>query len=152
METYSEALTDKLNSLLTTLYDGEKGYAEAAEQVENTTLQTRFKELSQQRYDFGHELKAEMKKYGVKPNKGTSVVADIHRVWMNIRTAITNNEEEVLLQECVRGESNAVDTYEDILADVKLPETSRSVLTNQLQKIRQAYAAMKVLREAYAVA
>lgn len=152
METISEALSNKLNSLLTTLYDGEKGYQEAADNVNNETLKSRFTTLSKQRYDFGHEIKEIMTRFGVKPDKGTSTIADIHRFWMSLRTAISNQDEEVILNECVRGESSAVETYEDILSDLNLHGEIKQILENQLVKIRQAKKEMNELKEAFAIA
>jgi uncharacterized protein (TIGR02284 family) len=151
MNTANEALKTKFNSLLTTLYDGEKGYQEAAEKIENETLKERFEKLCQQRYGFGHELKGLMAQFGILPKKGTSMIADVHRVWMNVRVAISMKEEEVILRECIRGEAAAVDIYEDILEDISLRAEARKILEDQLTEIRQAHLEMSALKEAFAM-
>ncbi|WP_394805711.1 DUF2383 domain-containing protein [Nonlabens ulvanivorans] len=56
----------------------------AKEKVESKRLKGFFENQAQERYDFGHELKNEIRNYGATPDKGTSVKGDAHRAWMNI--------------------------------------------------------------------
>ncbi len=62
-----------LNELIEKNYDAEKGYKEAVTDVENHELKDYFTKSVQQRYEFGHELKAEIEKLGGTPEKGTSI-------------------------------------------------------------------------------
>ncbi len=70
---YSEDVAKKLNSLLEKNYDSEKGYQMAAENVKNPQLKEFFNQRAKERYDFGHELKSEIKSFGQEPDKGTSL-------------------------------------------------------------------------------
>ncbi|OAV45865.1 PA2169 family four-helix-bundle protein [Lewinella sp. 4G2] len=134
-----------LNKLITTLYDGENGYKEAAEEVSNTALKTRFLNLSQQRYDFGHDIKPFIKSLGGEVDKGGSVAASLHRVWMDLKTAVSSQDEESILNEIIRGEESAVDTYREVLADADFPVTARTTVSTQLSKIESVLADMRKL-------
>ena len=138
---------DALNKLITTLYDGENGYKEAAEDVENTALKTRFQSLAQQRYDFGHEIKPFIQQLGGEVKKGGSVAANVHRVWIDLKSAVTGQDEEAILNEVIRGEESAVETYQEVLKDNDLPVAARTTITNQLNKIQAVLNDMRRLEK-----
>ncbi len=106
---FTEKMTNKLNELLEKNYDAEKGYKKAAEKVENTKLKQFFNEQAQKCYDFGHQLKTEIKNYGETPEKGGSATGTLHRTWMDIETAFSSNNEETILGEVQKGEKAAID-------------------------------------------
>ncbi len=141
-----------LNNLITTLYDGENGYKEAAENVESVTLATRFRQLAQQRYDFGHEIKPFIRQFGGEVNKGGSAAASIHRVWMDLKTAVTNNDEAAILNECIRGEEVAVKSYADALEGTTLAGNVRETVSRQMTKINNTLIDLRKMAESYATA
>ena len=138
-----------LNTIITTLYDGENGFKEAAEEVDNASLATRFRTLSQQRYDFGHEIKPFIKQLGGEVDKGQSFGATLHQAWIDLKSAIASNDEAAVLNECVRGEESAVKTYQEVILDETLPVGARDVLRRQLDSITSSLAEMRRLSEAY---
>lgn len=138
-----------LNTIITTLYDGENGFKEAAEEVDNPSLATRLRTLSKQRYDFGHEIKPFIKELGGDVDKGGSFSASLHRTWMNIKEALSSNDEAAILAECVRGEESAVNTYQDVIVDEKLAPAVTTVLRRQLDSITSSLAEMRRLSETY---
>ncbi|WP_378179014.1 PA2169 family four-helix-bundle protein [Aquimarina sp. SS2-1] len=125
---YTEKITKRLNDLLEKNYDAEKGYQTAANNVNNSALKNYFESRAKERYDFGHELKNEIKLYGETPEKGTSFTADAHRVWMNFRAALSNNDEEAILKETIRGEKSFIKEYNDILEMSSLPESTKRLI------------------------
>ena len=70
---YTEQVSNKLNELLKKNYDAEAGYKQAAENVKNSQLKSYFENRAKDRYDFGHQLKNEIKSFGQEPDKGTSI-------------------------------------------------------------------------------
>ncbi|MBT8186680.1 MAG: PA2169 family four-helix-bundle protein [Croceitalea sp.] len=136
---YTVEMSNKLNELLTKTYDAEKGFKEAAENVDNTVIKEFFEERAKQRYNFGHELKEEIKAFGQSPDKGGSTKGDLHRAWINLKTFFSTNNEEALLQEVERGEKAAIETYNDILhdKDFVLPPSTESLLMRQRNAIRE---------------
>lgn len=140
---FSEKMSKKLNELLTKNYDAEAGYKMAEEKVENNDLKEFFNMRAKERYDFGHQIKKEMKTYGEAPDKGTSLKADAHRGWMNLKTALSSNNEESILEEIIRGEKAAVEEYDEILKEPNFPPTTESVLTVQRNAIKKALKDVK---------
>lgn len=140
---YTEKMSKKLNELLEKNYDAEKGYKKASEIVENVKLKQFFETQAQNRYDFGHELKSEIRSYGESPDKGTSVTGDMHRTWMSIKSTFTSNDEEAILEEVKKGEEAAIEEYNEIINDTTLPPTTQKILTRQRSSIENALQSAK---------
>jgi uncharacterized protein (TIGR02284 family) len=149
MDTTSNAQTKGLNKLITTLYDGENGYKEAAEEVDSVSLATKFRELSQQRYNFGHEIKPFITQLGGEVDKGGSTGAALHRAWIDIKSALASQDEAAVLKECIRGDENAIETYRDVLNDTSFTSDARQVITRQLTTFERTVAELKQLARTY---
>ncbi|MEH6656877.1 PA2169 family four-helix-bundle protein [Leeuwenhoekiella marinoflava] len=141
--TYSEKISNKLNELLTKNYDAEAGYKLASENVKNNTLKEYFNRRAKERYDFGHQIKNEIKVYGETPDKGTSLAGDAHRLWMNVKSTVSNDNEEAILEETIRGEKNAIEEYNNILKEPNIPPTTESILIVQRDNIKSALEEVK---------
>lgn len=139
MTKYTVEISNKLNELLEKTYDAEKGFKQAADKVENPDIKKFFTKRAQQRYDFGHELKAEIKAFGQSPDKGGSTTGTLHRSWINLKDMFSSNSEETMLEEVQRGEKAAIETYNDILHDTDfvLPPSTESLLMRQRNAIRE---------------
>ena len=144
---YSNEISKKLNELLEKNYDAEKGYKLAAEKVKNERLKAFFSERASERYDFGHELKSEIRNFGENPDKGTSLAGDVHRSWMNLKATFSNDKDESVLEEAVRGEKAAVEEYEDILKDSELPASTGNILLKQKNAIIASLNEVKTLEK-----
>lgn len=135
---YTEDMSKRINELLEKNYDAEKGYKKAAEIVENPKLKQFFKDQAQDRYNFGHELKDEIKNVGSEPDKGGSTTGDLHRTWMDIRSTFTSNDEGAILKEVQKGEEAALEEYNEVINDTTLPPTTKRILTNQRENVQTA--------------
>ncbi len=149
MDTVNNEQTKGLNKLITTLYDGENGYKEAAEEVESVSLATKFRELSQQRYNFGHEIKPFITQLGGKVDKGGSTGAALHRAWIDIKSALSTQDEASVLGECIRGDEAGAETYRDVLKDTSFSSDARQVITRQLETFERTIAELKQLKQTY---
>ena len=148
----NKAIIDAINDLITVNYDGERGYKESAEDVTDARLKAWFREYAQQRYDFGHELKSELTQLGGKPDKGTSIGADIHRIFIDLKSAIAGNDEKAVINECIRGEENAIERYDKVLNMSELPASARTVVARQRNQIQAALGKIQELKKAFASA
>jgi uncharacterized protein (TIGR02284 family) len=138
-----------LNKIITTLYDGENGYKNAAEDIDSTTLATKFRDLSQQRYNFGHEIKPLITKLGGEVDKGGSTGAALHRAWIDIKSTVATQDEEAIINECVRGDESAIDTYKEVLKDNVFSADARQVLTRQLDQLEKTVTELKQMATTY---
>lgn len=146
---YSEEMAGKLNELLQRNYDSEKGFKNAVDDVKNPQLKSFFKEKAQERYDFGHELKSEIRNFGVSPEKGSSVKADAHRTWMDLKAALSGKNEEAVLEEAIRGEKNAVEDYNRIINEKDFPPTTKNMLLKQRNAIQKTLENVKSLERSF---
>ncbi|WP_309571411.1 PA2169 family four-helix-bundle protein [Deinococcus sp.] len=142
----NEQVADKLNSLLGTLRDGEKGFAEAAEHVNDAQLKSLFTERSGQRATLAHEVEAKITALGEKPRDGGSVSAALHRGWINVRDAVTGRDDSQVVAEVERGEDVAVDNYQDVLGESELPADLRVFVEGQYAKIKASHDEIRDLK------
>jgi len=147
MKSYTEQVGNKLNVLLEKTYDAEKGYKKAAENVKNESLKTFFNNKAKQRYDFGHELKTEIKSFGQEVDKGGSITGDAHRAWMDVKAVFSTDNEESMLEEAIRGEKSSVEEYTEVLNETSLPSSTQNLLATQKQKIEGSLSTIKSLED-----
>ncbi|ADB36823.1 ferritin-like domain-containing protein [Spirosoma linguale] len=140
-ETRGEIL-DQLNRLLTISHDAEKGYKEAAENAKNNDLKSLFLEQSRQRGEFALTLDREIRALGGEPDNGTSIAADLHRAWINIKSTFASDDDKATVQECHRGDQEALETYNTVLQETDLVASTRELLLHQKQSIDSANATM----------
>lgn len=143
---------DVLNNLIAKNYDAEEGYKEVAEMTDNPSLKAYLYSRSQQRYDFGHEIKAEIKRLGGEVDKGTTVLADMHRAWIKLKDVFSTNDEIALLAEAERGEENALEEYDEAIKQLTGFEHAFSVVSAQGAKIATALADVKIRQKMFAEA
>ncbi|WP_029037894.1 ferritin-like domain-containing protein [Salinimicrobium xinjiangense] len=145
----TKEMAGKLNELLEKTYDSEKGFKNAAEDVRNPRLKSFFKDKAMQRYDFGHELKTEIKNLGESPDKGSSLTGDAHRAWMDLKAAFSSDNEEAILEEAIRGEKAAVADYNEVINRSELPPSTINLLIKQRNAIERTLNEVKGLEEAF---
>lgn len=136
---------NQLNRLLTRNHDAEKGYQEAAENVKDTELKSLFLAQSRQRGEFAMELDREIRTLGGEPDNGTSLAADLHRAWINIKSTFASDDDKATVQECQRGDQDALDNYNAVLQETDLVASTRELLLRQKQSIEAAHASMAKL-------
>ena len=140
---FTEEVAKKLNNLLEKNYDAEKGYQDAAERIENPTMKDFLQKQARKRYDFGHEIKTEIKNYGEEPDKGGSAKGTVHRAWMDLKAAVASSSEEQVMEEVQRGEQSAINEYNEVISETSLPPSVQQVLTKQRDQIVEAQQSAK---------
>lgn len=140
-ETRSDIL-DKLNQLLTRNHEAAKGYEQAAENAKDAELKSLFMVQSRQRSEFALELDREIRALGGTPDADTSVASDLHRAWINIKSAFTPNDDKATVEECKRGDQVALNDYSEILNDTTLMASTRELLLRHKERIMAAHSGM----------
>lgn len=140
-ETRGEIL-DQLNRLLTRSNDAKKGYQEAADNVKDSELKNLFLAQSKQRGEFAQEIDREIRALGGEPDNSTSLVADLHRAWINIKSTFASNDDKATVQECHRGDQEALEEYNAVLQETDLIASTRELLLRQKQSIDTANSSM----------
>ncbi|AZJ31744.1 conserved hypothetical protein [Tenacibaculum mesophilum] len=132
MYSYTEEVSNKLNGLLEKNYDAAKGYKTAAENVNSETLTNLFVRKANEREMFGKQLKSEIKSFGQSPEKGGSLKGTAHRAWMNTKAFFSNESEEAILEEALRGEKASLEEYNEVInSEEHLPNSTTNLLKSQ---------------------
>ncbi len=135
-----------LNGLIETCRDGEKGFTTAAEGSKSADLKQFFSEMASQRATFAHELEVKVTGLGGKPADMGHVAAVAHRGWMNIKTAVSGNDDKAILNECERGEDFAKKAFTDALNEA-LPADLRPMIARQSGDVKTAHDKVRDLRD-----
>lgn len=138
-----------LNNLVETCKDGQNGFRTAAEGIKNSELTTLFNNYSQQRAQFAAELQSEVRRLGGEPEETGSTAAVVHRGWINIKSAVTGEDEGAVISECERGEDSAVEAYEEAL-ETDLPNDVKAIVSRQFSQVKEAHDRIRSLERANA--
>lgn len=137
-----------LQDLIEITCDGEEGYAHAAAHVHNRGLREEFLKFARERKSMESELKVAMEKYGRSvPEYSNSIKAALHRAWMNIRTVVTEKDDQAILEEAERGEDAALAAYRKAKDNPDLPEKARMVVRTLMEKVQRAHDRVRNLRD-----
>lgn len=145
MENNTDKIIAKLNALVQKNKDAEKGFAKAAEIATAKTLASWFKIRALERKMFMKELEVEVASFGPKKEVSGSLSANLHRTWMVIKATFSEDNDEVMLEEAMRGEKAALTEYNEALGEVSLPPTTEVLLKAHRAKIEHGLAILRTL-------
>jgi uncharacterized protein (TIGR02284 family) len=134
-----------LNNLIETCKDGEEGFKTCAEDIKSTELKAMFVKMSHDCGSAAGELQVEVTKLGGEPEDSTSVSADLHRRWVDLKSLVTGKSEEAVLNEAERGEDVAKAAYQDALKQ-PLPAHVYALVEQQYQGVMANHDKVKALR------
>lgn len=138
-----------INSLIETLKDGQEGFRQASQAVKDSELKSLFNEFSLQRSKFAGELQNEAIQLGEsKPEDSSSTAGAMHRTWINLKSAITSQDDHAILAECERGEDSAVSEYKKAMEKENLSSPIRDTVSRQYTAVKAAHDKVKALRDA----
>lgn len=142
-----DKIVESLQELLEKNYDAEKGFKKALDNTKNDSLKNYLKNQAVKRNRFATELDFEIRGLNAKPKESGSATASIHRAWIDLKSAIAGNDDEAILEECIRGDKASVEEYEDVLEKHKLHSKIEQVVTQQLNDIRKTLNEVKRLED-----
>jgi len=122
-----------INSLVEINNDRIEGYATAALKTTEEELKILFDKLAETSRIFNSDLIFEIHKLEGTPVEGTTTIGKFFRVWMEMKTAITDRDRKAILQSCAYGEEIAMETYNIALSrDLEdLPIDIQMIIQNQ---------------------
>ncbi len=127
-----------LNKCIEVCIDSEKGYAVAAADVRDRVFKAAFLDKAQARSEFVVELQRTIAQIGALPENHGTAAGTVHRGWMGFRQAMEGRSDRLILEECARGEQQALAAYQHAVARTPLkslpPEVS-ALLNNQIAAI-----------------
>ena len=138
-----------LNSLISTLLDSQKGFADIGEHLKDETLKRYFLAESLKRASFRGELEELLHQNGVHDIKESGTTAGtLHRVWGDIKAKLGGGD-HTLLETAEQGEDEAKKAYADAL-DQGLPLPVRQLIAEQQAHILTSHDFVRDHRNALA--
>ncbi|MAZ71882.1 MAG: hypothetical protein CMC70_01925 [Flavobacteriaceae bacterium] len=142
-----ENLVNNLQELLEKNYDAQKGFTKAMEDAQNSNLKQYFKHQAAQRSQFANELDQEIRNLNETPKESGSTTGSLHRTWIDIKTSLSGDKDEAVLEECIRGEKASVEEYEKRLKENRFPPQIESTLNNQKGRIQNTLNKVRSLED-----
>lgn len=126
-----------LQDLSARCHDSEQGYRRSAQDASDSDLKRQFEQLANERSSMAAELDRLIREGGSEPSwKEGSLTGAAHRVWVDLRTALSRNERQVILEEVARGESAAEEAYDEALRQ-NLPSNVLQIVKQQHRRVRE---------------
>lgn len=141
-----KALSRTLNKLIETCKDGEAGFKACAEDVKSAELKQLFQDRALQCASAADELQRCVLELGGTPEDSTSVGADLHRRWVDLKALVTGKDEKAILNEAERGEDVAKARYAEALRE-NLPSNIRDLVQRQYEGVLRNHDQIKALRD-----
>jgi uncharacterized protein (TIGR02284 family) len=134
-----------LNDLLAVTREGERGCSVCAEHARDGSLKRLFLARASRCAAAAAELRDLLGRLaGDHTAQGTT--RDAHRRgWANLRSALSLNDDDALVDECERGEDHALEVYRNALDD-HLPEFVREVVLTQFEGMMHDHDQIQILR------
>ena len=138
-----------LRSVINTLQDSQKGFADIGEHLQNETLKVYFLAESLKRARFRGDLENALHQNGVHDVHETGTTAGtLHRVWGDLKAKLSSGDHG-LLETAETGEDEAKKAYADAL-NQDLPLPIRELLAEQQAHILSSHDYVKEHRDALA--
>jgi uncharacterized protein (TIGR02284 family) len=139
-----------LNSLINTLLDSQKGFADTGEHLKDETMKRYFLAESLKRASFRGDLEEILHQNGVHDIKESGTTAgSLHRVWGDLKAKL-GGADHTLLETAEQGEDEVKKAYADAL-DQELPLPVRQLLAEQQAHVLTSHDFVKSHRDALIV-
>jgi len=135
-----------LNGLIATTIDSVDGYRTSAQDVENSHFAEMFTSRASERSSVAEQLRAEVKRLGGNPEDDGTLLAAGHRAFVNLKAAVTNRDDQAIVNEVERGEDHIKAKYEEALKDDDLSPQSRMIVETAYGSVKSGHDQMRDLK------
>ncbi len=146
-EETQKQLVANLQELLVKNYDANKGFKKAVKEAKDSDLKEYFKTQAFQHHRYATQLDRLIHSFNHTPIKEGSTVGRFHRIWMDVLTAITDNDDKTIFDECKRGQTSTMKEYKDKLRDHKFPPEIKEILKRQLVELELTLEEVKGIND-----
>ncbi len=135
-----------LNGLIATTIDSVDGYRTSAQDVQNPRFAELFTARASERSSVAEQLRAEVKRLGGNPEDDGTLLAAGHRAFVDLKAAVTNRDDQAIVNEVERGEDHIKAKYEAALKDDDLSPQCRSLVETAYGSVKSGHDQMRDLK------
>ena len=136
-----------LNHLIETCKDAERGFRHVAAHATNPEVKSLFLDIASQRGGFAADLLPHAQRLGGARDAEGTAGAALHRTWIDLRSALTRDDQVAVVEEAERGEHFSLGVYKDALEGM-LPPTVRELVESQYEELRRTGGRLRGLEGA----
>ena len=142
MENIHQHLIYQLNLLVEMAKDGQKGYENAAIDINDDLLKKSFLMWAKEREVYANQLQQEVHNLdGIAEHSG-GAFGGLHRLWMDMKSIFTSGDKVAIINACITGEETAIQEYKKIINDTPAGAIKR-LMTDQMQGIERILSDLK---------
>ncbi|MES2140893.1 MAG: PA2169 family four-helix-bundle protein [Bacteroidota bacterium] len=150
METIEEKGLETLRELIIINNDRYEGYKTATKETDDASLKNLFSEFSRQSKKFSDELRKLIPPNEKAPKYDeTKIFGDLYRSWMNMKNALTENNNEAILLSCEFSEDIIRKTYDDFIMDPDVPGAVSVLVKKQRTELDQCYDLVRMKQKSF---
>jgi len=123
-----------LNHLIETCKDAERGFRHVAEHATNPAVKSLFLDIASERARFAADLLPHAQRLGGAREAEGTTAGTLHRTWIDLRSALSNDDQDAIVHEAERGEHFSLGVYKEALNGM-LPPTARDVVELQYEQL-----------------
>ncbi len=149
---FNEKAVDVINDLIKINNDRAAGFKKAASDIEGDAngIVAVFNKLAVESEQYVTELTNLAQQHDGEIAEGTSTSGDLHRAWIDIKSAFTGSDLLAILNECERGEDAAKSAYNDALdPDNGFDNELMLLLQSQQVGINEGHDLIRALRDQF---
>lgn len=136
-----------LNRLIATTKNGESALRAAADEAWHEELRQSLTDYSRFFAESARELQDAVRKVGGHPRGLGTFGNTVHRAWLHIHSKMLGRDEDAILDDVERDESEADLVYADALHDWDVPPEVHDLIERQAQEARRRHDEIRALRE-----
>lgn len=138
--------TATLNDLIAITFDSVDGYAEAAKNSESNAHIAMFNARTVERRAVIATLRSEVTRLGGKPEEDGTMMGSAHRVFLNLKAAVTGRDDGAIIAEVEQGEDHIKAKFEHAMADTELSPAVIHMIRDCYTSIKQGHDQMRDLK------
>ena len=135
-----------LNGLIATTIDSADGYAEAAKEAHGSRFETLFSQRAGERRTMASTLQHEVTVLGGEAETTGSVLAGAHRLFLNLKSAVTNHDEKMIINEVEAGKDLIKAKYEDAVLDRELSPQVKAIIEQAYRSVLEGHDEMRDIK------
>lgn len=128
---------DVLNDLIEASRDDVESFRKFAEDAHDPKLKEYFQNRAKSCNETVRNLNEKIRKLSAEPETSATVKHELHRIWIDIKTAFTKNDNLVVLEERERADDVVHASYQNALEEVDLSDNLPVLITQQLYGVRK---------------
>ena len=124
-----------LNGLITTTFDSQKGFENAADEAKSTRFADLFAGFARDRRQVVGTLQAEVRGLGGEPEDNSNLLGAAQRIFMDLKPAFVVKNDKAIIDEVERGKDHIKAKFEIALNDTDLQPATRDIIRDAFTSV-----------------